>query len=184
MLEGRAQHHARILVERVLGAVAVMHVEVEDRDALEAVRLDRVHRADRHVVEDAEAHGRDRAWRDGPGGRTAQNAFFASPDITRSVAVTTAPAACNAAESDFVFIERVGIEVRVAALRRRIEDRSPRDRARCTRSSCSRVASGASRIDERRREPRSLECREDRLQALRATPDVRSPSRAGRNRDG
>ena len=57
MLESRAEHHSRIFVERVLGAVAVVDVEIEDRDALEAVRLDGVHGADRHVVEDAEAHG-------------------------------------------------------------------------------------------------------------------------------
>ncbi len=56
MLEGRAQHDARIVVEGVLRAVAVVHVEVEDRDALRAMRLDRVHGADGDVVEDAEAH--------------------------------------------------------------------------------------------------------------------------------
>ena len=42
--------------EDVLGAVAVMHVEVDDRDALESVRLQRVRGADRDVVEEAEAH--------------------------------------------------------------------------------------------------------------------------------
>jgi hypothetical protein len=56
MLESRAKHHARILVERLLGAVAVMHVEVEDRNALEAVGFERMHGSDRDVVEDAEAH--------------------------------------------------------------------------------------------------------------------------------
>ena len=108
MLEGRAQHHARILVERVLGAVAVVHVEIEDRDALEAVRFERVHRADGDVVEDAEAHRALAAWRDGPAGAPRRTRCFASPDITMSVALTTAPAARSAAESDLGFIDVSG----------------------------------------------------------------------------
>ena len=40
-----------------LGAVAVMDVEIDHGDALIAVRLARVQRADRDVVEQAEAHG-------------------------------------------------------------------------------------------------------------------------------
>ena len=34
-----------------------MHVEIEDRYPLQAMRLERLSHADRHVVEDAEAHG-------------------------------------------------------------------------------------------------------------------------------
>jgi hypothetical protein len=57
MLEGR--HHEDVLValEDVLGAVAVVDVEVDDHHALQAVRLDGVARRDRDVVEDAEPHG-------------------------------------------------------------------------------------------------------------------------------
>ncbi len=45
-----------VVLEDVLGAVAVVHVEVDDRHALEAMHLDRMARGDRDVVEDAEAH--------------------------------------------------------------------------------------------------------------------------------
>ena len=62
VLEGAHHQHALVVGEDVLGAVAVVHVEVDDRDALEAVRLERVHRRDGDVVEDAEAH-RPRARR-------------------------------------------------------------------------------------------------------------------------
>jgi hypothetical protein len=41
----------------VLGAVAVVHVEVDDRHALAAVAFQRIARGERHVVEEAEAHG-------------------------------------------------------------------------------------------------------------------------------
>jgi hypothetical protein len=60
------------------------------------VRVHRVTRCDRDVVEDAKPHRTGAAawW---PGGRTLQNALSASPFITRSVASTAAPAARNAA---------------------------------------------------------------------------------------
>jgi hypothetical protein len=41
-------------------------------------------------------------------GRTAQKALRALPDITRSVALTTAPAARSAADRLFAFIEVSG----------------------------------------------------------------------------
>ena len=40
----------------ILRAVAVMHIEIEYRDALQAVLLQRVSRPHRDVVEDAEPH--------------------------------------------------------------------------------------------------------------------------------
>ena len=45
----------RVVEERVLGAVSVVDVPVDDRDPLEAART-RVRRCDRDVVEQAEAH--------------------------------------------------------------------------------------------------------------------------------
>jgi hypothetical protein len=51
----------------------VVDVEIDDRDALEAVRLQRMRSADRDAVEDAEAH-RAPALGVMAGGRTAQNA--------------------------------------------------------------------------------------------------------------
>ena len=56
MLEDRRHQHLLVALEDVLGAVAVVHVEVDDRHALQAVRVDRVARGDRDVVEDAEPH--------------------------------------------------------------------------------------------------------------------------------
>ncbi len=57
MLEDARHHHALVVAEDVLGAVAVVHVEVDDGHALDAVLLERVFRPDRNVVEQAEAHG-------------------------------------------------------------------------------------------------------------------------------
>ena len=54
---GREVLHARLALEAVLGAVAVVHVEIEDRHALEAVHVQRLAGADRDAVEQAEAHG-------------------------------------------------------------------------------------------------------------------------------
>ena len=48
---------ARVIVEHVLDAVAMVHVPVEDHDALGALRLDGVLGGHGHVVEDAEAAG-------------------------------------------------------------------------------------------------------------------------------
>ena len=56
VLEARADQHAPVALEDVLGAVAEVHVEIEDGDAVEAVVLERVRGAHRHVVEEAEAH--------------------------------------------------------------------------------------------------------------------------------
>ncbi len=58
MLEGGAEQHPIVVEEDVLGAVAVVHVEVEDRDPADAVRFQRVRRSGRDVVEQAKAHGR------------------------------------------------------------------------------------------------------------------------------
>ena len=47
----------RVVTERVLGAVAVMHVEVDDGNTLKPVRQLRVARGDGDVVENAKTHG-------------------------------------------------------------------------------------------------------------------------------
>ena len=62
-------------------AVAVVDVEVDDRDALGAVRRLRVAGRDRRVVEEAEAHRRARVSAWWPGGRMATKAFA---DLARS----------------------------------------------------------------------------------------------------
>src|SRR3546814_4690761 len=56
-LVGRGIEQVRIAPERRLGAVAVMHVEIHHRDAVEAVHRACMQRADSDVVEEAEAHG-------------------------------------------------------------------------------------------------------------------------------
>jgi hypothetical protein len=57
-LEAVECSHQDALVSRhdVLGAVAVVHVKVDDRDPLEAMALQRVLRRDGDVVDEAEAH--------------------------------------------------------------------------------------------------------------------------------
>ena len=69
-LMGRGVDHGRIVPKNVLGAVAVMDVEIHDCDALGAVRFLRVPRGDGGVVEEAEAHrGRDLGVMSGRAGR-------------------------------------------------------------------------------------------------------------------
>ncbi len=60
-LVGRGVEHVRVAPEDVLRAVAVMDVEIDDRDALGAVDGLGVARGDRRVVEEAEAHRRRRS---------------------------------------------------------------------------------------------------------------------------
>ena len=85
----RHGEHARVVAKHRLGAVSVVHVEVDDRDAAETELELRVTRGDRDVAEDAEAHRRaSSAW--WPGGRTS-----ASPPT--STARIAQPAARHAA---------------------------------------------------------------------------------------
>ena len=56
MLEDADHQHALVAGDDVLGAVAVVHVEIDDRHALQAAHIERVARCDRDVVEEAEAH--------------------------------------------------------------------------------------------------------------------------------
>ncbi len=53
----RAIKHRRVGLEDILRAVAVMHVPVDDRNALQPVLLLRMTRGNRGIVEEAEAHG-------------------------------------------------------------------------------------------------------------------------------
>ena len=55
-LVGRAIHHRFVGPENLLRAVAVMHVEIDDRGTRDAVLLLRVARRDGDVVEQAKAH--------------------------------------------------------------------------------------------------------------------------------
>ena len=56
MLERRAEQDPGLVGEQVLGAVAVMHVEVHDGDALDPVGFQGVGRADGDIAEETEAH--------------------------------------------------------------------------------------------------------------------------------
>ena len=53
---GRQVLDARLALEGALGTVAVVHVEIEDRHALQAVHVQCLAGADRDAVEQAEAH--------------------------------------------------------------------------------------------------------------------------------
>ena len=67
----RDRQHVVAVVEERLGAVAVMHVPVDDRDAVEAVAA-RALRGERGVVDEAVAVGGAAARRGGPAGARAR----------------------------------------------------------------------------------------------------------------
>ncbi len=76
---GRGVHDGRIVPEDVLGAVAVMDVEIHDRDPLGPVRGLGVARGDGGVIEEAEAHrGRDFGVMSGRAGRDESVANLAA----------------------------------------------------------------------------------------------------------
>ncbi len=52
-----AEQHARIIPEDVLRAIAVMHIPIDDGDALRAVGALGMARGDGNIVEKTEAHG-------------------------------------------------------------------------------------------------------------------------------
>ena len=82
--------------EDLLRAVAVMHVEIDDGDALDAVLLLRMAAAIAALLNRQNPIGRAvSAW--WPGGRVATNALAALPVITSSTACTAPPAARSAA---------------------------------------------------------------------------------------
>ena len=43
-------------MKNILGAVAVMHIKIKNRDAIKLVRLKRVNSADGNVIENAKSH--------------------------------------------------------------------------------------------------------------------------------
>ena len=141
MLEGAHHEHARIALEDVLGAVAVMHVEVDHRHARQSVRGERVRRADRDAVEEAEAHRAPalgvvsrRAHR-AERGRALAAHHEVDPHHDRAGRVPR--------RGQRVRVERrVGVDVVQARFRARRLDLVD-ERAACTRAICSRVAAGA-----------------------------------------
>ena len=56
MLEKAGHQHALVAAEGFLGAIPVMHIEVHDRHPLQPMRIERMTRGDRDIVEQAEAH--------------------------------------------------------------------------------------------------------------------------------
>ena len=58
VLEDADHQDALVAGHDVLGAVAMVHVEIDDGHALEPAHLQRMPRGNRHVVVEAEAHGR------------------------------------------------------------------------------------------------------------------------------
>lgn len=96
VLEKTAHQHAFVARQRRLGAVAVVHVEIHDRDTRQSVVRDGMARGNRHIAQEAKPMAwSGQAW--WPGGRTAQNADSPSPASTASTAAMAAPAACRAA---------------------------------------------------------------------------------------
>ena len=50
------KHHVGVLFKYGLRSIAVVHIKINDRDTLDGAVLKCVHGADRHVVQQAEAH--------------------------------------------------------------------------------------------------------------------------------
>lgn len=61
MLEKTAHQHAFVARQRRLGAVAVVHVEIHDRDTRQSVVRDGMARGNRHIAQEAKTHGLVRA---------------------------------------------------------------------------------------------------------------------------
>ena len=101
----------------VLGAVAVMDVEVEDREPRQLVHRARLHGADGDIVEHAEAHGLHRPRHGGRAGAWRRTRCAASPAITASTAAQAAPAARSAASPESGFEHGVGIDPDIALRR-------------------------------------------------------------------
>ncbi len=90
-LVGRAEHDARVVPENVLSAVAVMHVEIDHRDAAEAVlasarsaRQSRPGRKSKSPSLGCVRHG-------GRSGRVPTNTFCALPLTTASTPASAPP---------------------------------------------------------------------------------------------
>src|SRR5579859_1419241 len=57
VLERRNHHHSLIGMENVFGSVAMVYVEIHDRNAFKPVRFNGVGRTHSDIVEKAKAHG-------------------------------------------------------------------------------------------------------------------------------
>ena len=143
LVAARVEQRSASCLEAGLAAVAVVHVEIDDRDALprraRPGRGARRWRRSRRGRSPSAAPARQ-WW---PGGRVAQKARRTSPFITASTPATAAPAARSAASA-----------LPWPSPCRRRAARShpgrggstgwrPRSSRGCTRQSCSTVASGA-----------------------------------------
>ena len=137
---GSSRRAGRVGPEDVLRAVAVMDVEVDDRDALGAMLRARIEGGDGGVVEQAEAHGAVR-FRVMAGRAHWQKAFAASPAITASTALRPAPTARSAASQRAGRDDGVGVEL----LQRAGRARRLRGSSRSSRVSERRCAPGRPR---------------------------------------
>src|SRR5512134_2349280 len=143
MLEKTDHQHALVVCQDLLGSVAVMNIEINHRDPLETVHLEGMARADRDVVQEAEAIAAAlRAW--WPGGRTAQNALASSLRSTQSAASITAPAERSAAFHVCGFIDVSGSTGRYPCCGTLVCSRSMY-RMSCARASAATDAGEASK---------------------------------------
>lgn len=95
-LVGAEVLHGRVAFEDGLGAVAVVHVEIDDGDALQPMPVAGVGGGHGDIVEQAKPIDTCAvAW--WPGGRTTQKAVRVRSCITASTAAMPAPAARRAA---------------------------------------------------------------------------------------
>ena len=164
-LVDRAEQHRRVGVEDVVRPVAVVHVPVEDQHPLDAVRGARVRRADRDVVEEAEAH---RAGRLGVVAGRPQRRDAARLAAEQRVDQRDRTARRRAAPPRTCPRPR---SCPCRSRRRRAADSSSMKSTcsgGCTRVSCSRVARGASTRSQPNQAWRSISASSPTIRAGRS----------------
>ena len=108
-LSTRSRHSER--AEHVLGAVAVVNVEVDDGHSLEPFDFERIGRGNADVVEYAKAQWSDLSSHDDRRGAPRKTHSLRGPPSLRRPPGGLAPAARRAAARLYGFIGRVGIEL-------------------------------------------------------------------------
>jgi hypothetical protein len=54
----RQKEDTRVVIENILGSVAMMDIEVDHQDTIEAMNFDRMPGSNGYMIQQAEAHGR------------------------------------------------------------------------------------------------------------------------------
>ncbi len=167
-----------------LRAVAVVHVEIDHRDAPQPPARLRVAGGDGGVVEQAEAHRPAPARRGGPAAGRRRRRARAQPSITASTAGTRPPAARSAASAlPWLITVSASSWHALAPAAGGWPGSRRRSRAGCTRASCSTVAARRL-LAQQGGEFLGLQRLQDGAQPVRRTRGGTGPGRAPGRPDG